>query len=65
MNTPVKEIHRLSKKFMDFVNKVKITDAMSLKLPYFCDQFNLNKHAKFQTNHLINVVAMTTCSNTH
>ena len=45
--------------FMDFVNKIKSTDAMSLKLPYVCSQLNMNKRGKFQKNHLINVVAMT------
>ena len=46
---------------MDFVNKIKSTYAISLKLPYVFDQFNMNKHRKFQTNRLINVVAMTIC----
>ena len=54
-------IRRLNKKFVDFVNKIKSTDAISLKLPYVCDQFNVNKHGQFQTNRLINVVAMTIC----
>ena len=47
---------------MDFVNKIKSTDAISLKLPYVYSQFNINKREKFQRNHLINVVAMTVCS---
>ena len=47
-----------SKKFVDFVNKIKSTYAISLKLPYVCDQFNTNNHRKFQTNRLINVVAV-------
>ena len=50
-----------SKKFVDFVNKIKSTYAISLKLPYVCDQFNTNKHRKFQTNRLINVVSMAIC----
>ena len=52
-------IRGASKKFVDFVNKIKSTDAMSLKLRYVCDQFNINNHGKFQANRLINVVAMT------
>ena len=47
---------------MDFVNKIKSADAISLKLSYVCSQFNLNKRGKFQTNHLINFVAMRICS---
>ena len=47
-------ICRLSKKFMDFVNKIKSTDAIFLKLLYICNQFNMNKCGKFQINHLIN-----------
>ena len=47
-----KYIRGESKKFVDFVNKIKSTYAISLKLPYVCDQFNTNKHRKFQTNHL-------------
>ena len=35
--------HRLSKMFVDFVNKIKSTDAISLKLLYVCIQFNMNK----------------------
>ena len=50
-----------SKKFVDFVNKIKSTYAISLKLPYVCDQFNTDKHRKFQTNRLINVVSMAIC----
>ena len=50
-----------SKKFVDFVNKIKSTYAISLKLSYVCDQFNTNKHRKFQTNRLINVVSMAIC----
>ena len=50
-----------SKKFVDFVNKIKSTYAISLKLPYVCDQFITNKHRKFQTNRLINVVSMAIC----
>ena len=52
-------IRRLSKKFVDFVNKIKSTDTISLKLLYDCSQFNMNKRGKFRTNHLINIVAMT------
>ena len=48
-----------SKKFVDFVNKS--TYAISLKLPYVCDQFNTNKHRKFQSNRLIKVVSMAIC----
>ena len=47
---------------MDFVNKIKSTDAIYLKLPYVCSQFNMNYRRKFQTNHLKNVVIMTICS---
>ena len=50
-----------SKKFVDFVNKINSTYANSLKLLYVCDQFNTNKHRKFQTNRLINVVSMAIC----
>ena len=50
-----------SKKFVDFVNKIKSIYAISLKLPYVCDQFNTNKPRKFQTNHLINIVSMAIC----
>ena len=50
-----------SKKFVDFVNKIKSTYAISLKLPYVCDQFYTNKHRKFQTNRFINVVSMAIC----
>ena len=50
-----------SKKFVDFINKIKSTYAISLKILYVCDHFNINKHRKFQTNRLINVVAMTFC----
>ena len=46
-----------SKKFVDFVNKIKSIYAISLKLPYVCDQFNINKHRNFQTNRLINIVS--------
>ena len=70
-------LRRLSKKFVDFVNKIKSTDAISLKLPYVklsifvpikltanivCSQLDRNKYEKFQTNRLINLVAMTICS---
>ena len=48
-------------KFVDFVNKIKSTYAISLKLPYVCDQFKTNKHRKFQTNRLLNVVSMAIC----
>ena len=48
-----------SKKFEDFVNKIKSSDAIYLKLPYVCSQFNMNYRGKFQTNHLINVVVIT------
>ena len=51
-------IRGASKKFVDFVNKIKSTYAISLKLPYVCDQFNTNNHRKFQINRLINVVSM-------
>ena len=54
-------IRRLSKRFVDFVNKIKITNANSLKLPYVRSQFNTNKHGKFQTKRLINVVAVAIC----
>ena len=54
-------LRRESKKFVDFVNKIKSTYSISLKLPYVCDQFNTNKQRKFQTNCLINVVAMAIC----
>ena len=47
---------------MDFVNKIKSTDAIYLKLPYVCNQFNINYRGQFQTNHLINAVVMTICS---
>ena len=59
----IKMIHvrRLSKKFVDFVNKIKRTDATSLKFLYVRSQFNTNKRGKFQTNHLINIIAMTIC----
>ena len=50
-----------SKKFVEFVNKIKSAYPISLKLAYVCDQFNINKHRKFQTNRLLNVVAMTIC----
>ena len=50
-----------SKRFVDFVNKIKSIYAISLKLPYVCDQFNTNKHRKFQTNRLINIVSMAIC----
>ena len=50
-----------SKKFVDFVNKIKSIYEISLKLPYVCDQFNTNKHRKFQTNRLINIVSMAIC----
>ena len=50
-----------SKKFVDFVNKIKSTSAISLKLAYVCDQLNTNKHRKFQTNRLINVISMAIC----
>ena len=49
------------KKFVDFVNKIKSIYAISLKLPHVCDQFNTNKHRKFQTNRLINIVSMAIC----
>ena len=52
---------RLRKKFVDFVNKIKSTDTISLKFLYVCSQFNTKKHEKFQTNRLINFVAMTIC----
>ena len=65
MHTPlsynIKYLRGESKKFVDFVNKIKSTYAISLKLPYVCDQFNTNKHRKFQTNRLINVVSMAIC----
>ena len=54
-------IRGASKKFVDFVNKIKSTRAIPLKLPFVCDQFNTNKRRKFQTNRLINVVAMAIC----
>ena len=54
-------IGRLSKRFVDVVSKIKSTDAISLKLLYVCSQFNKNKRGKFQTNRLINVLAMTIC----
>ena len=44
---------------MDFVNQIKSTDAISLKLPYVCNQINMKIRGKFQTNLLINVVAIT------
>ena len=47
--------------FVDFVNKIKSIYAISLKLPYVCDQFNTNMHRKFQTNRLINIVSMAIC----
>ena len=50
-----------SKKFVDFVNKIKSTYAISLKLPYVCDQSNTNKYRKFQTNRWINIVSMAMC----
>ena len=50
-----------SKKFVDFVNKIKSIYAISLKLMYVCDQFNTNKHRKFQTNRLIKIVSMAIC----
>ena len=50
-----------SKKFVDFVDKIKSIYAISLKLPYVCDQFNTNKHRKFQTNRLINIASMAIC----
>ena len=50
-----------SKKFVDFVNKIKSIYAISLKLPYVCHQFNTNKHRKFQTNRFINIVSMAIC----
>ena len=50
-----------SKKFVDFVNKIKSIYAISLKLPYVCDQFNTNKHRKFQTNRLVNIVSLAIC----
>ena len=50
-----------SKKFVDFVNKIKSIYAISLKLTYVCDQFNTNKNRKFQTNRLINIVSMAIC----
>ena len=40
---------------------MKSTYAISLKLPYVYDQFNTNKHRKFQTNRLTNVVSMAIC----
>ena len=45
----------------NFVNKIKSACAISLKLPYICDQFNTNKHRKFQINHLINIISMAIC----
>ena len=45
-----------------FVNKIKSTDAIYLKLPYVCSQFNINQRGKFQTKHLINIVVLTICS---
>ena len=50
-----------SKMFVDFVNKIKRIDAISLKLPYVCDQFHTNKHRKFQTNRLINIISIAIC----
>ena len=50
-----------SKKFVDFVNKLKSLYAISLKLSYVCDLFNTNKHRKFQTNRLISIVSMAIC----
>ena len=47
---------------MDFVNKIKSADAISLKLQYVRSQSNTNKRGNFQTNRLINVVIMTICS---
>ena len=55
-------VRRLSKNFVDFVNKIKSSVAISLKLPYVCNQFNTNKCRKLQTNRLINIVAMAICS---
>ena len=55
-------LRRLSKMFVDFVNKINSVDAISLKIPYFRNQFNMNKRGKFQADRLINVVAMTICS---
>ena len=36
-------IRGASKKFVDFVNKIKSADAIYLKLPYVCSQFNMNR----------------------
>ena len=60
----VKRLHvrGASKKFVDFVNKIKSTDAIYLKLSYVCSQLNMNQRGKFQKNHLINIVVMTICS---
>ena len=55
-------IRRLSNKFVDFVNEIKRSDAISLNLLYVCNQFDINKLGKCHTNRLINVVAMTICS---
>ena len=60
-NLSKKSLRGESKKFVDFVNKIKSICAISLKLPYVCDQFNTNKHRKFQTNRLINIVSMASC----
>ena len=64
-NLPPQRRERLvrgeSKKFVDFVNKIKSIYAISLKSPYVCDQFNTNKHRKFQINRLINIVSMAIC----
>ena len=56
-----KNIRGESKKFVDFVIKIKSIYAISLKLSYVCDQFNANKHRKFQTNRLISIVSMAIC----
>ena len=55
----IRKIRGASKKFVNLVNKIKSTYAISLKLLYVCDQFYVNKHRKFKTNRLINVVVMT------
>ena len=52
----------VSKTFVRFVNKIKSTNAISLKLPYVRNQFNTNKHGNVQTNRLLNFVVMTICS---
>ena len=58
---PIYNLRGESKTFVDFVNKIKSIYAISLKLPNVCDQFNTNKHRKFHTNRLINIVSMAIC----